>query len=235
MPPKFQSSFIPKGPVASAGIPNTRIKAPVQRDLLSIISKWFFGISVVMAVVATGYKFYLDYSIDNMTIAIEEARAQIAGDALDELTSLNDRMVSAENLIKNHRIATPLFASIEDLTPRGVRLTEFNFEMGDKGPEVSWSGESNSYANLSRHAEAVYADKNFKDPSFSDIKLNERGSVTFSFKASINREILSYERAIAGENVSSTTASSTAPAVNATSTPVTGATATSTNATSTTN
>ena len=195
-----------------------------QRDLLSFLAKLVFGVSVILALGAVGYKVYLDYSIKEMGAELERTRAELATGEVDEIIRLNDRIVSAEELIENHRMLTPLFAFLEVSTPKSVRFGEFTFIAGTNGPELVIRGDTRSYAALALEAYMISKNKDFHDPVFSDIRLDERGNVTFSLKTGLSPELLSYEREMKKVGVPPS-----APAGQlATSTPVSRATSTAT-------
>lgn len=224
MPPKFQSSFIPKGPVATSGvIPQASVR---RYDFAGFLAKAIFALSVLLAVGVVGYRWYLGYSIREMGAELERVRAELATDVTGELIRLNDRIVSTESLLQKHRIISPFFSFLETSTPRSVRFTDFNFLMGQEGPEVVMKGEARSYAALALEADALYKAKEFKNPVFSDIRLDERGNVVFSVRAAISPDFLSYQRQVTRLS---------APIRPATTTPVFTATstATTTRATST--
>jgi hypothetical protein len=204
MPPKFQSSFIPKGPLASGGV-STPLNRVNRRDLVTVLAQWSFGISVILALAVTGYKFYLDYSIKSMGAELEATRQALSDGAVDELIRLNDRIVSTQTLLQNHKIISPVFDFLETFTPRTVRLTEFQYTTNEKGPEVSLRGEAQGYAALALYSDLVNKNEDFRDPVFSDIRLDDRGNVTFLLKTMVAPELLSYQRAVVRAGAAQTT------------------------------
>ena len=200
MPPKFQSSFIPKGPVgpsvSSVGvIPQAR---PVRRhDILSFLAKGIFALSILLAAGVVGYKWYLGYSIGKMSAELDVARQEVASGVTGELIRLNDRIVSTETLIENHRVLSPIFAFLQTSTPKSVRFSEFNFvEDMNNEPKVVLKGAAKSYASLALEASVIYKNQDFKNPVFSDIRLDEKGNVTFSLEAGISPELISYTKTV---------------------------------------
>lgn len=188
--PKFQSSFIPKNP-AVAGAPAGLVRRE-GKNLFSFLSLVIFIISVVLAAGTFGYKYYLKYSIGNMGADLERARAALSSEVIDELVRLDNRIISTENLISRHRVLTPLFEFLEVSTPQTVRFNDFQYSVTDRGFELSMRGEARGYEALAFQAEAFNSSRNFKDPVFSDLRLNERGDVGFSFQALVGPELVSY-------------------------------------------
>ncbi len=183
-----------------SGLNPTIGKVSRPHDLLAILAKGAFALSVVGALLATGYKFYINYSIKEMGAEIERAREELAQGPVGELISLNDRISSAATLVAEHRVASPIFAFFEAKTPRTVRLNRFDFEMAEKGPVLAVSGLAQGYSALAFFAETINKESNFRDPVFSDIALDTRGNVSFNLTAKIDPALLSYQKALSRQD-----------------------------------
>lgn len=205
MEPKFQSSFIPKGLSTSSGadLLTGRNYKGRKKSLLSFLALVIFIISVVLAVGIFGYKFYLIYHIDKMGADLDQARSTLQPEIIDELTRLNNRIISTKNLISEHRVVTPLFEFLEISTPRTVRFRDFNFSMTEGDIGLQMKGEAQGYVVLALQADIFSRSEYFKDPIFSDLSLNDRGEVTFIFRTTIDASLISYERKIKNLGVSS--------------------------------
>lgn len=206
MPPKFQSTFIPTGPAAAS---TSSYSAPVarrkQKDLFSFITGMLFTLSILLALGVFGYKYFLNYRITEMGTELENARATLQPEAVAELIRLNSRLVSTKSLIENHRIITPVFDFLEAATPQSVRYTDFNFNMTPRGLDLRLRGEAQSYAALAAAAEVFNrASSNFRNPTFSDLQLDQRGNVIFSLQLEVEPELLSYERVVEGATLTPT-------------------------------
>ena len=212
MEPKFQSSFIPKGPISST-IPSAPMGRKTQeKSLFSFLAWIIFNISVVLALGMFGYKFYLKYSIDQMGVDLENARATLQSEVINELTRLDNRITSSRELILAHQSLSPLFEFLEVSTPRTVRFSDFRYSMTQQGLELSMVGEARGYAALALQAEIFDKSPYFKDSIFSDLRLNTKGDVTFSFKAIVDPSLVSYGREVErlGAPVPTPSATSTA-------------------------
>lgn len=227
MPPKFESTFIPKGSVASASVMPTGKRKP-QRSLLGFIATLIFALSVILAAGAFGYKWYLGYSIEKMKMEFESGKAALDPETVGEITRLNNRILAAENLINRHTVLTPLFRYLEASTIRSVRFTDFHFESVAEGLKLILKGEARGYAALALQAEEFKKTDNIQNPTFSNLRLDDKGNVTFSVEAVVNPTLLSYRKEI--ERIGTPRATTSVPTLinNATST------ATTTNRTSTT-
>ncbi len=197
MPPKFQSTFIPKSPATAPSMLRQTPRAS-GRDFAGFLVKTFFALTVLGALAVTGYKFYLGYSLSSMESELETMRAELATGAVDELVDLDNRIVSAQTLLKNHRVLTPLFTYLQTATPQTVRFTDFVYDRDQDGLHVMIKGQAKSYAALAVEANALENNPNFKNTVFSDLRLDEKGNVTFTAKMLVTPEFLSYERFLAG-------------------------------------
>lgn len=218
MPPKFQSSFIPKSPVASAASGVPMRQKPKEKSLFSFLASIIFTASVLLALGVFGYKFYLNYSIEQMGVDLENARATLEPEVIRELTRLDNRIISSKKLVAEHQILSPLFEFLEVSTPRTVRFSDFHYLVTEKGIELSMTGEARGYAALALQADIFNKSQYFKDSIFSDLNLNARGDVNFSFKTTVDPSLVSYQREVERigapivvpiETVSTSTATST--------------------------
>ena len=219
MEPKFQSSFIPKGPIASSVSPaSTKIKRP--RTILGLISVTLFSLSVIAAVGVFGYKFYLEYSIKAMAAELEAAKASIEEETVKEIMRLNNRILATEDLIDSHLVISPLFSYLESSTLRNVRFTEFSYSAKDNAMVLRMRGEARGYAALAQQAEIFKKNKDFKNPVFSNLTLDDKGNVVFVFTTEVNSGLLSYGREVERVNTTlSPTPVPTSTSTQATTTP----------------
>jgi hypothetical protein len=106
MEPKFQSSFIPRGPIStSAGIP---ISKPVKGGgLYGYAAIVIFVISVVLAVAVFGFRFYIKGTINRMSEEIADRRDTLIPNSSKEFIRLNNQIQSTQTLLNNHIVTTP--------------------------------------------------------------------------------------------------------------------------------
>lgn len=218
MPPKFQSSFIPKGPVSTAS-PTGAVSRVRDRSLFSFLATLIFALSVAAAVGVFAYKVYLNYSIKRMGAELEAAREVFAPDVVRDLVRLNDRIISTDKLLERHRVLTPLMSFLETSTPKSVRFTEFNYSVMAEGPQILLKGEARGYSALALESAIIQGNPDFKSPVFSDIQLDTKGNVIFTLHATLSSELLSYQREleslpIAKPTIPSIQASTSTPSTN---------------------
>lgn len=195
MEPKFQSSFIPKGPLASSAGSNL-VKRPKEKSLFGYIGMVVFVLSVLLAGGVFGYKYYLKNRIASMEASLEQARADLDLETIEELMNLDRRIKSTKQLVSKHVVLTPLFEFLEIFTPKTLRFNDFKYSVSDGAIKLSMKGEARGYAALAAHADIINKSEHFKDPVFSDLTLSPKGDVVFSFTATVDPNLVSYLRQV---------------------------------------
>jgi hypothetical protein len=203
MPPKFQSSFIPRGPAPSAAvsgvIPQARRPAR-QYDLLAFVAKLVFGLSILGAAGVVGYQWYLNRSIAAMGAQLEAMRAEVTSGLTIDLIRLNDRIVSVDALVKGHEVLSPFFSLLAASTPKSVQFTYMNFVDDKEGLKVTMGGAAKSYAALALIADTFDKSAYLRQPVFSDIRLDDKGNVSFSASALLSPDLVSYTKTVVRAN-----------------------------------
>lgn len=219
MEPKFQSSFIPRGPIATSSTVARTQAAP--KSLLGFLATLIFSLAVAASLGVFGYNKYLSYQIGKMGSDLEAARAAMDTESIYELVRLDSRIDSTETLLSRHTMLTPLLELIEDRTVSSVRFTSFQLAPSDNGISLSMNGRAPTYSSLALQAEAFKGSTSLKDPAFTNLTLDEVGNVTFTLTALIDPNLISYQRNLQAVPLPapvSTTTSSTATSTTQSST-----------------
>lgn len=235
MEPKFQSSFIPKGPVATANPLAAQYTKP-KTAIFGFLATVIFILTLAAAIGVFAYDRYLLSSIGTMGENLANARATLQPDTIQELVRVDRRILGTRQLLSRHTALSPFFDYLENATLRNMRFTEFKFTQTDKGLEVMMKGQARSYSDVALQSEAFNKSKIFADPVFSDLELDAKGNVTFTFRALLDQAAVSYKKRIDGVPVgvsTSTAARITAPVATSTQ-PVATSTATTTRQTTAT-
>lgn len=195
MEPKFQSSFIPKGPLATSGTA-TKISRESDKSFLATLAVFVFVFSILISAGGFGYEWWLRRDIAQMGDALKAAQNILESDSIKEITSLDQRIKSTGKILQSHTIASPLFAFLEESTLQQVRFTDFKYESTLDGMlNLTMRGEARGYAILAKQAEILSTSKYIKDISFSDLSLNDKGDVSFALKAKLDPSISSFVEA----------------------------------------
>ncbi len=193
MEPKFQSSFIPKGPLATSGTA-TKVSRQSDKSLLATLAVFVFIFSILLSLGGAGYEWYLKNSLVKMSGSLEEAEASLDPDTINEISNLDQRIISTKRIVDSHKIISPFFTYLEASTVSLVRFTDFRYESVNGELSLSMRGESKGYLALALQSQILNTSGYLKDVIFGDLSLNEKGDVSFSFKAKLDPSIISYNR-----------------------------------------
>ena len=197
MEPKFQSSFIPRGPIGSqATISQSSVSG--GRGIFGFLATIIFILSVIGTGGIFGYNKYLASSISQMGSDLEAARTTLEPESIKELTRLNSRIVTTQELLTNHTVLSPLFEYLESSTVKTVRFSQFNYSTTDKGLTLVMKGQARGYSAVALQADIFSKSKYIKNPIFSDLSLDNSGNVIFSLTSTLDPSIISYKKQLEG-------------------------------------
>lgn len=192
MEPKFQSSFIPKGPLATTGTA-TRISRQSERSFLGTLSVFVFILAILAAGGAYGYQWYLQRSIGQMGQSLAAARTTLDPDTINRISSLSQRMTSTKTLLDNHQIISPLFTYLENSTLKTVQFTKFSYTSGDEGLLLKMDGVARGYNALALQSQIFSSSPYLKNIVFENLSLNDKGDVTFTMSATLDPSVTSFK------------------------------------------
>lgn len=195
MDTKFQTSFIPKSPVVSSGAA-VKVKQPV--NLVSVVALLVF----VLALFATGglfaYERYLTGRIATMGQQLDTAKASFETELMNEFTRLDLRLSTAELLVDRHIATSAFFEVLQKDTVKAVQFTEFTYTTNEENGliQVMMRGVADSYNAIALQSSLFGRNPDIKNPTFTDLDLNDKGNVTFSFKADISPSLVAHRKTV---------------------------------------
>ncbi len=195
MDPKFQTSFIPKGPTISSGAV-AMTERNKGRGLFGFLATLIFILAIVAGLGVFGYNLYLSSQISKMGDDLASARTSLDPETIKEISRLNSRITSTQTLLSQHTVLSPFFDFLETITLKSLRWTNFKFATTKDGLTLRMEGQARGYSALALQADALNKTKYIKSPLFSDLTLDDKGNVTFSFSATIDPSILSYKKSL---------------------------------------
>lgn len=230
MEPKFQSSFIPKGPIATTSTAS-KISRQSEHSLLGTLASLVFAVTVLAAVGLFGYGWLLSRQIGSMGQSLSDARSSLEPSVIKSITDLNDRITSTKEILNKHLAISPAFALLEKDTLKTVRYTNYDLNNADNTYTLTLKGQARGYDALALQASIFQSEPMLKNPVFSNLDLDNKGNVTFTFQAQIDASALLYKTLVtpaAGTPLQGQQNTSTSNAVIATSTSVSTKVSTST-------
>lgn len=229
MEPKFQSSFIPKGPLATSGTVSAVSKVK-KKGIVGFLSFLVFICVVGGTLVLFGYNWYLNRSITKMSSDLQDARAALEPETITELSRLHARLLATDELLSKHVVLSPLFDFLENATLKSVRFTDFDYRISEKGFTLTLKGQARGYSSVALQSEIFNKSKYLKNQIFSDLQLDDKGNVVFTFNTEVDPTLVSFKKTIESSSIIPPVVQEVTPA---TSTPVM-ATSTLSNKTATT-
>lgn len=193
----FQTSFIPKKPLATTS-------APVRSGGGSFLSLIAWLLLIAAGVLAGGsylYRNSLEGSLVRMRADLESARNSFEPSLITELQRLNKRIDSANELINGHVVVTPLFQAISTSTLKSIQFTRFSYILpSDTSASVTirMSGKARDYTSIALESDQLASNKNIHNAIFSNLSLDERtGVVNFDLSFTVDADLIRYTNHLA--------------------------------------
>ena len=187
----FQTSFIPK-----RAINEGRVSKAQPANFLTIIAL-FVLLTVLLSTGALFfYKQSIKKNISNMQNELVLAQQKFDSSEIDQYKVLDKRLKAAKEILQNHVAVTPIFQSLEDLTEKSVRYTNFSYSLGTADQPnilVKMSGVAIGYRSIALQSDLYAKNKNIIDPVFSNLSLDDSGRVTFDLQFLVNPSFLNYK------------------------------------------
>ena len=200
MDQNFQTSFIPRKPIVNERVVSSR---PVGILLVASILILF------TVLLATGglyiYKGVLTKNIAAQADSLNLAQSRFEPDKINELQTLDKRLRAATEIMSNHINITPVFDALDQVTLKSIRYTKFSYDLGSNSSSsnvvIKMSGQAQSYKAIALQADMfssnTITNKNFIDPVFSNLTLDQSGNVLFDLEFSVDSSFVNYQKSLA--------------------------------------
>jgi hypothetical protein len=191
MEQNFQTSFIPKKPMVRESA-----TAPRSVNFFTIISLF---ILFTILLVTGGLYFYKGIMAKDVVAKktnLTLAKNRFEPSKIQELQVLDKRLNAANEILSKHIAVTPIFQALQETTMKSVRFTKFSYSFGEDEKSrinVKMSGVTLGYSFLALQSDLFAKNKNFIDPVFSNLLLNENGNVAFDLNFSVNPSFVDYK------------------------------------------
>ncbi|MES2416472.1 MAG: hypothetical protein V4504_02120 [Patescibacteria group bacterium] len=194
MEQNFQTSFIPKAPVA-----DTRtVKARPTSFLLVLSIFVFLSVGIAYGSLYL-YQDVLQKKVDSMKNELNLASNRFEGKKIVELQELDKRLNASTQILSKHLAISPIFQALQNVTLKTIRYTKFSYvqnESGDAKIAIKMSGQAVNYRAVALQADLFNKDKNIIDPVFSNLSLDSKGNVIFDLDFSVNPDFVNYQQLI---------------------------------------
>lgn len=195
MEPKFTTSFIPKKQVAvsAKGAPGFGSGFSFMTLLASVIL-------VAVILFAAGlflYRLTVEQRIEEQFVTLQRVKESFDPNLLSQATRLNNRVISAGEIINSHLAPSAIFDLLEEFSLQTISFKSFEFSDNTDGKIiVKGDGEGNSFASVVLQSDEFGKSGQMRDVLFSNIQPNTLGNVNFSFEATIDPQLVLYSRGL---------------------------------------
>ena len=194
MDQNFQTSFIPKRPMIEERATPAR-----SVGVFTIISIFIFFTILLTSGGLYFYKGVLTKNLAKMDNDLTLAHNRFEPSKIAQLQVLDKRLKAATEVLDNHVTISPIFKTLEGVTQRTVRYTKFNYNLDtEKGTKVSvkLSGMATGYRAIALQSDLFAKEKQFIDPVFSNLSLNNNGNVLFDLEFSVDPSFVDYKQTL---------------------------------------
>ncbi|MDE2399599.1 MAG: hypothetical protein KGL67_01130 [Patescibacteria group bacterium] len=198
MEPNFQTSFIPKKPMVEE-----HVRAPRPIGLLTIISIFILFTVLLASGALYFYKGIMTRNIEGMKANLHLAEQRFEPSKITELQKLDKRLGAANQVLSKHIAITPIFQALQAVTMKSVSFTNFSYDFGEGANSkinIKMSGVTLGYSNLALQSDLFAKNKNFINPVFSNLTLNDKGNVAFDLNFSVDPSFVDYKTMLLTEN-----------------------------------
>jgi len=143
------------------------------------------------------YKGILAKNIADLQNNLTLAQNRFEPSKITELKVLDKRLNAATEILANHLTIIPIFNELEQLTMKTVRFTKFSYAAGtDKNAvvDVKMSGVAIGYRSIALQSDLFAQNKNFLNPIFSNLTLDQSGNVLFDLQFSVDPKFVNYKQ-----------------------------------------
>lgn len=184
--PTIPTSFVPKQPVQST----PRFRSSGGNTFLFIASI-LLGISVLGSLGVFAYEQYLMGIRDTKKAEVESVQKNIDSTAVEDFIKTRDRFKSAMTLLDSHVVSSQFFDLLEDMTLQNVRFNSLSLKLeDDHTAKISMEGVARTFNALAAQSSEFAKEDRLKRAIFSDITVDLKDQVTFSFSAELSNELL---------------------------------------------
>ncbi|MES3030896.1 MAG: hypothetical protein V4697_00605 [Patescibacteria group bacterium] len=203
METKFQTSFIPKKPIVA----DQKIRKSGGTSVFMFLATLIFIASIAGAVFSVIWKGVLLQAQESYKERLVESEKRFNTNLIEELKKANTKIDLGKQLLKNHLAVSEVFGIISRLTIEGVQFESFDFSGAAKdgeGLKISMKGKGNSFSAIAFQSDVFGqsqrygSNKILKNPVLSDLNLDDKGNVGFTFTTSIDPTDISYEKILQG-------------------------------------
>lgn len=184
--PTIPTSFVPKQPVQSEG---RSLRSGGNTFLVLAVILFVFALAAAGGVFA--YERYLMTVRDGKRAEVEAAQSRINTAAVEDFILMRNRFSTSQALLDRHVAATQFFMLLENATLQNMRFDSLSFTLADdRSANIEVNGTARTFNALAAQSSALAQDRRIRRAIFSDITVNENGTVSFALSAELAPALL---------------------------------------------
>ncbi len=201
MAPNFQSSFIPKGPISvDTGL------AVKKTGLFGYLAITFFVFSIIASGGLFVYKNMLNSKILNLQSELANAEKNIDKKTIGDMIQFSKKLELIKSVIDKHTVVSNFMSIMASSTVSNVSFQSFDYSgQSQKELVVNLKGRAPSYGSIALQEDVFKKNKEWKNVNFSDLKLTDKGAVSFSVNITVDPQYSLYkpiiENAVKNEKI----------------------------------
>jgi hypothetical protein len=218
MEPKFQTSFIPKKPVAQSG--SAVISKPSHKGMSSVfmsVAVFLFIASLLALGGAFLWKQYLTQAQVDEKKQLADREKAFDTNLIETLKAENVKIDSSRKVLQGHIASSAIFDIIGRLTSEHVRFLSFDFTApasAKDGMKISLQGYGSNLPAVAFQSDVLGSLEQYglrkivKNPVLTEPSFDTTGNVSFGFSATVDPSALNYESVLKASSVAAPAAPS---------------------------
>ncbi len=168
--------------------------------LFMVISIFVFFTVVIAGGILYFYDSSLKGNIAKMQNDLNLAKDRFEPSKIVQLQTLDKRLKASNEILSKHVAISPIFEALQDMTIKTIGYTKFSYDSGEGSKDskivVNMSGVATGYLSVALQSDIFSKNKNFIDPVFYNLSLDDKGNVLFDLKFSVDPSFINYKKMV---------------------------------------
>lgn len=151
------------------------------------------GLAVAGAGAVYAYEAYLTGVKESKAARLAEAQGSVNSGSVETFVRSRDRFLLSQELLEGHVATSGFLDILERITLENVRYGSLSLlRLADGSAEVSLEGTAKSFNALAAQSAAFSKELKIRRAIFSDIQLDQDGTVSFTLSAEVDPEVFAF-------------------------------------------
>lgn len=184
----FQSSFIPKEPVASSEVFQKK-----KAGILGTLAVTLFIASLLGWGGLFAYKKIVKGEIADREAKLAEAEKNIDKKTISEMSQFSKKLDATKEIVVRHQVVSNFLKALAASTVSTVQFDNFGYSrLTSNSLTISLQGRARDYASVAEQERIFNQNKDFKSLKFSNLALTDKGLVSFDLSIVVDPKVSVY-------------------------------------------